>query len=123
LNVAPVVVDLDDMLTFSSLFTWDETVEGYYFWDDINSELEELELFLLIDEILEDVSSTKEIKEQPKQYLVYVEGKQAPRKVHNSLKSAQKEANRLAKREVGYVTYVVEVVSKYIATVSVEEIK
>ncbi len=74
-------------------------------------------------ELMEGLEPPKEEPEQPKQYLVYVEGKQAPKKVHNSLKSAQKEANRLAKREIGYVTYVVEIVNKYIGSVSVEEIK
>lgn len=147
LNVVAAVNDLDDMLTFSSLFTWNKTVEGDKFWREIDTEIDDLELYMLIDEILEDVAFEKSLEkvskfteenvkelmegleplkkepEQPKQYLVYVEGKQAPKKVHNSLKSAQKEANRLAKREVGYVTYVVEVVNKYKGTVSVEEIK
>lgn len=148
LNVSPAVDDLDNMNTFSSLFTWNGTVEGMDFWDDINDEIVRLELWKKIDEILEDVTLAKasantiptlkpedipllmegleppkETLEQPKQYLVYVEGKQPPKKVHNSLKSAQKEANRLAKKEVGYVTYVVEVVNKYKGTVSVEEIK
>lgn len=148
LNVGAGFDDLKDMLTFRSLFYWDETVEGDKFWREIDIEIERLGLGGKVDEILEDVAfekasesniptlkpedipflmegleSPKEEPEQPKQYLVYVEGKQAPKKVHNSLKSAQKEANRLAKREVGYVTYVVEVVSKYKGTVSVEEIK
>ena len=133
---------------FSSIFTWYETKEGYAYWYDIDRVLRELDINYKIDEILEDIDleeasytsylteeNVKElmeglepvdeegVKEQPKQYLVYVEGKQAPKKVHNSLKSAQKEANRLAKREVGYVTYVVEIVNKYKAIVSVEEIK
>lgn len=144
LNVSPAV----DMDTFSSIFIWNKTKEGVIFWGEVNKKLQDLDLSLLINEILEDVAFEKasantiptlkpedipllmeglelpkEEPEQPKQYLVYVEGKQAPKKVHNSLKSAQKEANRLAKKEVGYVTYVVEVVNKYKGTVSVEEIK
>jgi hypothetical protein len=147
LNVSPAVANLDDMNTFSSLFTWNKTVEGDKFWREIDTEIDDLGLFMSIKEILEDAAFEKSLErvskfteenvkelmegleppkeepEQPKQYLVYVEGKQAPKKVHNSLESAQKEANRLAKKEVGYVTYVVEIVNKYIATVSVEEVK
>lgn len=133
---------------FSSIFTWSETKEGYTYWYDIDRVLRELDINYKIDEILEDIalkeaSNTKYlteenikelmeglepvdeegVKEQPKQYLVYVEGKQSPKKVHNSLKSAQKEANRLAKTEVGRVVYVVEIVNKYKGTVTIEEIK
>lgn len=65
-------------------------------------------------------------KETNSNYLVMVKGKGQPKKVHTSLESAEKEAKRLAKKEIqngeGKEVFVLEVLKKYKATVNVEEI-
>jgi hypothetical protein len=68
------------------------------------------------------------LTEIPKEthYLVMVKGKGQPKKVHASLESAEKEAQRLAQKEIqngeGKEVFVLEVLKKYKAIVSIEEV-
>lgn len=52
-------------------------------------------------------------------YVVIVENKSAPRKIHDSLESAQAEAMRLAKVEVGHVVTVAQVLNRMVGKVIV----
>jgi hypothetical protein len=52
-------------------------------------------------------------------YIVIVENKHAPRRIHDSLESAQSEAMRLAKTEVGHVVIVAQVLNRMIGKVNV----
>ena len=66
------------------------------------------------DEIITQLSTKK--------YLVSVVGGKAPKHIHNSLESAEKEAKRLAGKEIGKEVMVLEYVKSYQAKVIVEEI-
>lgn len=57
-----------------------------------------------------------------KKYLVSVVGGDAPKHIHNSLKSAEAEAKRLAGKEIGKEVMVLEYIKSYQAKVVVEEI-
>ena len=77
-------------------------------------------------ESIEDVATIakEEIITQlsAKKYLVSVVGGKAPKHIHNSLNSAEKEAKRLASLEIGKEVTVLEYVKSYQAKVIVEEI-
>lgn len=70
-----------------------------------------------------DTEVWEEIEEQKasKGYLVTVSGKFAPKKVHSTLESAKKEAQRLAKKELKEVI-VSEIVTRYSAEIVVNEL-
>ena len=52
-------------------------------------------------------------------YVVIVENKSAPRKIHKTIDSAQAEALRLAKIEVGHVVTVAKVLNRMVGKVTV----
>lgn len=52
-------------------------------------------------------------------FVVIVENKSAPRKIHTTLESAQAEAMRLAKIEVGHVVTVAQVLNRMVGKVIV----
>ena len=128
---------------FSELFNWTNTKEHYYFWDSIDTKLMKLNLDYKIESLIQDYKAKqgkefiqyletqpKEVLEEapkqptnvkPKQYLVFVTSKGKPKRIHQSLESAQEEAKRLCKSGLCEVM-VLEVVSKYQAKVIVEEV-
>lgn len=59
---------------------------------------------------------------EPKEYLIYVKNKQAPKKVHTEYSSVLNEAKRLSKINVGNTVYIVEVKQKFKSKVIVEEV-
>ena len=58
-----------------------------------------------------------------KRYMVFVEGKNTPRYIHNSYASAETEAKRLSTKLVGLKVSIVEVIKEFKSKVIVEEIK
>ena len=72
-------------------------------------------------EEIQEQTSEQSIEAKPKQYLVFVPSKGKPKRIHQSLESAQEEAKRLCKSGLCDVM-VLEVVSKYQAKVIVEEV-
>lgn len=52
-------------------------------------------------------------------YVVIVENKAAPRKIHDTIESAQAEAIRLAKVEVGHVVTVAQILNRMVGRVAV----
>ena len=60
-----------------------------------------------------------EVTPNTKKYLVFVEGKANPKKVHDTIESANKEAIRLANIEVGKLISVCEVVEQYKSRITV----
>lgn len=61
-------------------------------------------------------------KEPESKYMVYVSGKSSPKKVHNTYESACKEAQRLVRKEVGYVVSVCKIEKQFISKIIVEEV-
>ena len=139
-------IEWDDLVTyteFSDLFIWNETMEDYSYWGEIDTKLVKLNIEDNIESLVQDYKAKQgkefiqyletqpeEIQEQtpeqsteakPKQYLVFVPTKGKPKHIHQSLESAQEEAKRLCKSGLCEVM-VLEVVSKYQAKVIVEEV-
>ena len=55
-------------------------------------------------------------------YMVFVEGRSNPKKVHDSYDSAAKEAKRLSAKEIGCNVSVLSVVKTFKSKVIVEEV-
>ena len=125
--------------TFSDLFFWSKTEEGHDFWDELNDEMLDLDIFYKIKSLVQDyrakqgkefikhietkpeeVVETKPL-EKPKQYLCYVQGKSLPKHIHKTIEQAKQEAQRLCRKELAKVS-VLEVVAKYEAEVLVKEV-
>lgn len=135
--------EVEEYESFSDLYLWVNTEEGYSYWDEIDDELRYLDINMNIESLVQDYKAKqgkefiqyletqpKEAGEQtleqpteakPKQYLVFVPTKGKPKHIHQSLESAQEEAKRLCKSGLCEVM-VLEVVSKYQAKVIVEEV-
>ena len=124
---------------FSELFIWFKTEEGYDFWDELNVEMFDLDIYDKIESLVQDylakqgkeyiqyiktqpeeVVETKPL-EKPKQYLCYVQGKALPKHIHKTLEQAKQEAQRLCRKELTKVS-VLEVVAEYEAEVIVKEV-
>lgn len=93
------------------------------FFNVIGYKIAEFPTWFSVDEI--DWKSTKklnEVKEEPKQehYLVWNLKATSPKKIHNSLEEAKKEAERLAKLNIGQEFNVVKIVGKVKAEASVK---
>jgi hypothetical protein len=67
------------------------------------------------NQMLEQKATTK--------YMVFVEGRSSPKKVHDSYDSAEKEAKRLSAKEIGCNVFVVEIIKAFKSRVIVEEVK
>ena len=125
--------------TFSDLFTWSQTKEGHNFWDKLNDEMLDLDIYDRIESLVQDYKAKQgkefiehleaqpeEVVEakptqKPKQYLCYVQGKALPKHIHKTLEQAKQEAQRLCRKELAKVS-VLEVVAEYEAEVLVREL-
>lgn len=98
---------------------------GYDFYDKNNYKIISFDDLLEAPEYLtaEQVEQEETITQQStKKYVVSVVGGKAPKHIHNSLKSAEAEAKRLAGKEIGKEVMVLEYIKSYQAKVIVEEI-
>lgn len=124
---------------FRELFIWFKTEEGYAFWDELNAEMFDLDIYDKIEPLIQDYKA-KQGKEfikyieaqpeeaietkptqKPKQYLCYVQGKALPKHIHKTLEQAKQEAQRLCRKELAKVR-VLEVVVEFEAEVLVKEV-
>ena len=105
--------------TFSSLFTWSKTKEGFSFWDELNDKMLDLDIYDRIKSLVQDYKAKP--LEKPKQYLCYVQGKALPKHIHKTLEQAKQEAQRLCRKELAKVS-VLEVVAEFEAEVLVKEV-
>ena len=121
---------------FSGLFTWFKTEEGHNFWDELNDEILYLDIYDRIESLVQDYKEKQDkefieyieaqpdevveakLREKPKQYLCYVQGKALPKHIHKTLEQAKQEAQRLCRKELAKVS-VLEVVAEYEAEVLV----
>ena len=77
---------------------------------------------ILEEDIVIKLEETIPIKQPESKYMVYVSGKSSPKKVHNTYESACKEAQRLVRKEVGYVVSVCKIEKQFISKIIVEEV-
>ncbi len=78
------------------------------------------DIFIVIDD--SKLSSQKEEVESPKQYMIFVQGGQAPKRIHDCLVIAEQEAKRLALKpqNIGKTVYVMEVKKMFKSKVVLE---
>ena len=132
--------ELDDF------FVWDDTDEGNDYWYnlyinqpyDLIYDMNEI-VFAEVDRRIAEQKastettqpefiSTEEFNQMLEQkattkYMVFVEGRSNPKKIHDSYDSAEKEAKRLSAKEIGCNVFVVSVVKTFKSKVIVEEDK
>lgn len=134
------------LLNLNNAFIWQDTKERQDYWSALDYyipyntvyDMNEI-VFAEVDRrIAEQKSSTEttqpefisteEFNQMLEQktttkYMVFVEGRSNPKKVHDSYDSAEKEAKRLSAKEIGCNVFVVEIVKTFKSKVIVEEIK
>ena len=130
------VLDIDwnctEAYVFRDLFIWFKMEEGYDFWDVLNAEMFDLDIYDKIESLVQDYKSkqgkefikhleAQPTEQKPKQYLCYVQGKALPKHIHKTLEQAKQEAKRLCRKELTKVS-VLEVVAEYEAEVVVKEL-
>lgn len=130
-------------ISLGNIFIFEDTKEGYIYWLNLKSNIQKPIIFNMNEIIFAEVDkriaeqktttvfiSTEEFdqmlqqKEQPNQkFLVYVHGKNAPKHIHDSYDSAEKEAKRLAEKEIGCNISIVSVVKTFKSKIIIEEVE
>ena len=122
-------------------FIWGETKEGYTYWNILQSnipkpieyDMDEI-IFAEVDKRIAEQKATSEFistgefdqmfeQKAPSKYMVFVEGRSNPKKLHDSYDSAEKEAKRLSAKEIGCNVMVLSVAKTFKSKVIVEEVK
>ena len=124
-----------------SFFSWYKSKEGFDYWNNLQSNIPEpIEydmneiIFAEVDKRIAEQKaqsefiSTEEFDQMLEQktstkYMVFVEGRSNPKKIHDSYDSAEKEAKRLSAKEIGCNVMVLSVVKTFKSRVIVEEIR
>ena len=109
--------DIDDY------FIWDNTKEGYTYWDILQSNIPKPIEYDMNEIIFAEVDKTISKEEKsPKRYMLFVEGKSSPKKIHTDLDTAEEEAKRLATQEIGSKVFLVEIVKEYKSRLEIDEL-
>lgn len=133
------------IININNAFLWGDTKEGQEYWLNIENyrphnlkyDMNEI-IFAEVDKRIAEQKaptettqpefiSTEEFNQMLEQksstqYMVFVEGRSNPKKVHDSYDSAEKEAKRLSAKEIGCNVFVVSVVKTFKSKVIVEEV-
>lgn len=106
----------------NGFFVWYKTREGFGYWYNLHNN-QPKDLVYDMDEII-FAEVDKRIAEQKAttKYMVFVEGRSKPKKVHDSYNLAEKEAKRLSAKEIGCNVNVLSVVKTFKSKVIVEEV-
>ena len=129
------------IISLGSAFSWGKTKEGHTYWlnlhinqpNDLVYDMDEI-IFAEVDKRIAEQKtqsefiSTEEFNQMFEQkattkYMVFVEGRSNPKKVHDSYDSAEKEAKRLSAKEIGCNVIVLSVVKTFKSKVIVEEVR
>ena len=130
----------DSIISLGNTFPWYTTKEGFYYWLDLSCnkpenfvyDMDEI-IFAEVDKRIaeqktqSEVISTEEFDQMfeqkaPSKYMVFVEGKSSPKKIHTDLDAAEEEAKRLATQEIGSKVFLVEIVKEYKSRLEIDEL-
>ena len=130
----------DSIISLGNTFPWYTTKEGFYYWLDLSCnkpenfvyDMDEI-IFAEVDKRIaeqktqSEVISTEEFDQMfeqkaPSKYMVFVEGKSSPKKIHTDLDTAEEEAKRLATQEIGSKVFLVEIVKEYKSRLEIDEL-
>ena len=128
------------LLYINNTFLWQDTKEGQDYWSNLDYyiphniiyDMNEI-IFAEVDKRIaeqkaqSEVISTEDFDQMFEQktstkYMVFVEGRSNPKKVHDSYDSAEKEPKRLSAKEIGCNVMVLSVVKTFKSKVIVEEV-
>ena len=134
----------DSIISLGNTFPWNTTKEGFVYWYNLHNnqpkdlvyDMDEI-IFAEVDkriaeqkaptEAQSEFISTEEFDQMFQQkastkYMVFVEGRSSPKKVHDSYASAEEEAKRLATQEIGSKVFLVEIVKEYKSRLEIDEL-
>lgn len=141
LDVYYTVKSDNDIIEIGNTFMWDKTKEGREYWNNLYKNQPENLIYDMNEIVFAEVDkriaeqkpatefiSTEEFDQMLQQkdttkYMVFVEGRSSPKKIHDSYDSAEKEAKRLSAKEIGCNVMVLSVVKTFKSKVIVEEVK
>lgn len=109
-------------ISLGNIFTWGDTKEGHDFWYNLEINEPENIIYDMGEIIFAEVDKRLSKEEKsPKRYMLFVEGKSSPKKIHTDLDAAEEEAKRLATREIGSKVFLVEIVKEYKSRLEIDE--
>lgn len=113
----------NQIITLGNTFIWDDSKESKGYWENLNTNIPAHIEYDMNEVIFTEVD--KRVAEYlPKtKYMVFVEGRGNPVKVHSSYESAEEEAKRIAEKEFGCNVNVLSIVKTFKSKVIVEEVK
>ena len=111
------------LLYINNTFLWQDTKEGQDYWSNLDYYIPHNIIYDMNEIIFAEVDRRIAEQNTSTKYMVFVEGRSNPKKVHDSYDSAEKEAKRLSAKEIGCNVMVLSVVKTFKSRVIVEEIK
>lgn len=109
-------------ISLGNIFTWGDTKEGHDYWYNLEINEPENIIYDMGEIIFAEVDKRLSKEEKsPKRYMLFVEGKSSPKKIHTDLDAAEEEAKRLATREIGSKVFLVEIVKEYKSRLEIDE--
>ena len=94
----------------------------YDYWNNLQSNIPKPIKYDMDEIIFAEVDKRIAEQKASTKYMVFVEGRSNPKKVHDSYDSAEKEAKRLSAKEISCNVFVVEIVKTYKSKVIVETV-
>lgn len=108
-------------MSLSNTFTWYEW-DGNL-WSELDNNLPKDIIYDMNEIVFSEVDKRLSKEERyPKRYMLFVEGKSSPKKIHTDLDTAEEEAKRLATREIGSKVFLVEIVKEYKSRLEIDEL-
>lgn len=110
-------------MSLSNAFTWYESNRDGNLWSELYNNLPKDIIYDMNENVFVEVDKRLSKEERsPKRYMLFVEGKSSPKKIHTDLDTAEEEAKRLATREIGSKVFLVEIVKEYKSRLEIDEL-
>ena len=110
-------------MSLSNTFTWYESNRDGNLWSELYNNLPKDIIYDMNENVFVEVDKRLSKEERsPKRYMLFVEGKSSPKKIHTDLDTAEEEAKRLATREIGSKVFLVEIVKEYKSRLEIDEL-
>lgn len=110
-------------MSLSNTFTWYESNRDGNLWSELDNNLPKDIIYDMNEIVFSKVDKRLSKEERsPKRYMLFVEGKSSPKKIHTDLDTAEEEAKRLATREIGSKVFLVEIVKEYKSRLEIDEL-
>ena len=110
-------------MSLSNTFTWYGSNRDGNLWSELDNNLPKDIIYDMNENVFVEVDKRLSKEEKsPKRYMLFVEGKSSPKKIHTDLETAEEEAKRLATREIGSKVFLVEIVKEYKSRIEIDEL-